>query len=119
MGVVPAPVDVVRPVREGELTGQLLVCPPPRPVDRRRNLRWSAAASGVNLQFFSIEPATPLRVTLKRGDAALFNDAVQADPKNGNRISATIPADGSGEQVQLTIRTGEGKELIAAETRMK
>src|SRR5258708_18631618 len=79
----------------------------------------SAEASGVNLQFFSIEPATPLRVTLKRGDAVLFNDAVKADPKNGNRISATIPAGGSGEQVQLTIRTAEGKELIAAETKVK
>jgi uncharacterized protein DUF5107 len=79
----------------------------------------AAEASGVNLQFFSIEPATPLRVTLKRGDAVLFNDAVTADPKNGNRISATIPADGSGEQVQLTIRTAEGKELIAAETKIR
>jgi hypothetical protein len=79
----------------------------------------AAEASGVTLQFFSIEPATPLRVTLKRDDAVLFSDAVTADPKNGNRISATIPADGSGEQVQLTIRTAEGKELIAAETRIK
>ena len=79
----------------------------------------SAEASGVNLQFFSIEPATPLRVTLKRGDAVLFNDAVKADPKNGNRISATIPAGGSGEQVQLTITTAEGKELIAAEAKIK
>src|SRR4030081_591658 len=79
----------------------------------------SAEASGVNLQFFSIEPATPLRVTLKRGDAVLFNDGVKADPKNGNRISVAIPAGGSGEQVQLTIRTAEGKELIAAETKIK
>ena len=73
----------------------------------------------VNLQFFSIEPAAPLRVTLKRGDAVLFNEAVKADPKNGNRVSATIPAGVSGEQVQLTIRTTEGKELIAAETKIK
>ncbi|XIA62332.1 DUF5107 domain-containing protein [Bradyrhizobium sp. TZ2] len=79
----------------------------------------SAEASGVNLQFFSIEPATPLRVTLKRGDAVLFNDAVKADPKNGNRIFATIPGGGSGEHVQLTIRTSEGKALIAAETKIK
>src|SRR5580700_3193637 len=79
----------------------------------------SAEGAGVNLQFFSIEPATPLRVTLKRGDAILFDDAVKADPKNGNRISATIPAGGSGEQAQLTIRTAEGKELIAAETKIK
>jgi len=79
----------------------------------------SAKASGVSLQFFSVEPATPLRVTLKRGDAVLFDDAVNADPKNGNRISARFPADGSGDQVQLTIRTAEGKELIAAETTIK
>ena len=79
----------------------------------------SAEASGVDLQFFSIEPATPLRVTLKRGDAVFFDDGVNADPKNGNRISATIPAGGSGEQVQLTIRTAEGRELIAAETKIK
>ncbi len=79
----------------------------------------SADTSGVKLQFFSIEPATPLRVTLKRGDAVLFDDAVKADPKNGNGISATIPAGGSGEQVQLTIRTAEGKELIAAATKIK
>jgi hypothetical protein len=56
---------------------------------------------------------------LKRGDAVLFNDDVKADPKNGNRISATIPAGGSGEQVQLTITTAEGKELIAAEAKIK
>src|SRR5258707_2428008 len=67
-------------------------------------INFSAAASSVNLQFFSIEPATPLRVTLKRGDAILFNDAVTADPKNGNRIFAAIPADSRGEPVQLTIR---------------
>src|SRR5437667_2625938 len=60
----------------------------------------SAEASGANLQFFSIEPATPLRVTLKRGDAVSFDDGVQADPKNGNSISATIPASGTGKRVQ-------------------
>jgi hypothetical protein len=49
----------------------------------------------------------------------LFNDAVKADPKNGNRISATIPAGSGGEQVQLTIRTAEGKELIAVETKIE
>ena len=79
----------------------------------------AAEASIVNLQFFSIEPATPLRIALKRGDTVLFNDAVKADPKNGNRIAATIPAGSSGEQVRLTIRTAEGKELIAAETKLK
>jgi hypothetical protein len=78
-----------------------------------------AEASGVNLQFFSIEPAELLRVTLKRGDAVLFNDTVQADPKNGNRIFAAFPAGPGGEQVELTIRTAEGKQLIAAEAKIK
>jgi hypothetical protein len=78
-----------------------------------------AEGASVNLQFFSMEPATPLRITLKRGDAVLFDDAVKADPKNGNRISARIPAGSSGEQIRLTIRTAEGRELIAAETRLK
>jgi len=82
-------------------------------------INFSAEAGSVNLQFFSIEPAKPLHVTLKRGDTILFNDAVTADPKNGNRISAAIPAGHSGEQVRLTITTAEGKELIAAETRIK
>jgi hypothetical protein len=79
----------------------------------------SAEGTSVNLQFFIVEPATPLRVTLKRGDVVLFNDGVKADPENGNRISATIPAGGSGERVQLTIRTVEGKELIKAETKIQ
>ena len=82
-------------------------------------INFLAEASGVNLQFFSIEPAAPLRVTLKRGDAVLFDDAVKPDPKNGNRIFATLPADGSGEQVQLSIRTAEGRELISAATKIK
>jgi Domain of unknown function (DUF5107) len=79
----------------------------------------SAERASVDLQFFSIEPAAPLRVTLKRGGTVLFDDAVEADPKNGNRIVAAIPGGGSGEQIQLTIRTTEGKELIAAETKIK
>ena len=82
-------------------------------------INFSATAAGVNLQFVSIEPGRPLRVTLKRGDAILFSDAVTADPKNGNRIAAAIPAGGSGEPVRLTIATAEGKELIEAETRIK
>ncbi len=79
---------------------------------------WADAAR-VNLEFFSIEPDRPLRVTLKRGDAVLFDDAVTADPKNGNRISAPIPSGASGEQVRLTIRTADDHELIAAETNVK
>jgi Domain of unknown function (DUF5107) len=78
-----------------------------------------AEGSSVTLQFFCIEPDTPLRVTLKRGETILFDDAVKADPKNGNRISAAVPAGGSGEQIRLTIRTVEGRELIAAEPKIK
>jgi len=35
------------------------------------------------------------------------------------RISAAIAAGGSGDEVRLTITTAEGKELIAAETKIK
>jgi len=49
----------------------------------------------------------------------LFDDAVKADPKNGNRISVRFPAGSSGEPVRLTITTAEGRELIAAETKLK
>lgn len=75
----------------------------------------SATPSDVNLQFFSIEPAAPLRITIKRGDAIFFDEAVIADPKNGNHIVAAIPAGGSGEQMRLTITTADGRELISAE----
>jgi hypothetical protein len=79
----------------------------------------SAEASNVKLQFVSLEPAAPLHVTLKRGEAVLFDGAATADPQNGNRISAPIPAGGNDEQVHLTITTAEGKVLISAETRIK
>jgi len=82
-------------------------------------INFSAEGASVNLQFFSIEPAAPLRVTLKRGEAVLFDGDVKADPKNGNRIFAAIPVGGSGAQVRLTIRNAEGKELIAAETKIE
>jgi hypothetical protein len=78
-----------------------------------------AGASSVNLQFFSIEPERPLRVTLKRGDAIFYDAAVKADPQNGNRLSAAIPPGGPGEKVKLTITTSDGKELIVAETNIK
>jgi hypothetical protein len=81
-------------------------------------INFSATASNVKLEFFSIEPAKPLRVTLKRGEAVLFNEVVQADAKNGNRIAAPMPSVG-GDLVRLTITTEEGKGLIAAETRIK
>ena len=45
------------------------------------NILINLAAEGANvtLQFFSIEPATPLRIILKRDDTVLFDDAVTAD----------------------------------------
>jgi Domain of unknown function (DUF5107) len=79
----------------------------------------AADPSGARLQFFSIEPDRPLHVTLKRGDEVLFDEAVKADPKNGNRITAPLSESHSGEPVRLTITTAEGKKLIAAETRVK
>lgn len=79
----------------------------------------AATASSVDLEFFSLEPAIPLRVTLKRGDAVLFDEAVSANPKNGNRIATTLSADGSGGQVSLTIGTAQGDALISAETTIK
>jgi hypothetical protein len=79
----------------------------------------SAEARVVKLQLFSIELAAPLRVMLKRGETVLFDEIVTADPKNGNHLSAAIPEGGSGGQVQLSISTADGKELIAAETKTK
>jgi hypothetical protein len=73
----------------------------------------SADTSGVNLQFSSIEPAAPLRVTLKHGETALFDQDMKPDPARGNSVVAPNPA---GGPVRLTIRTADGKELIAAET---
>jgi hypothetical protein len=78
----------------------------------------AATKSGVDLEFFSLEPATALRVTLKRGDAILFDDAVTPDPKNGNRISTPLSA-GIGEQIRLTVGTAQGNTLISAETKIK
>ena len=73
----------------------------------------------MTIQFVSLEPATPLRVTLKRGDKVLFDDDVKADPKDGNHIAAAVPAGSSGDHVRLTIESAEGKELIATEARIK
>ena len=79
----------------------------------------SSESSGVNLQFFSVEPSAPLRITLTRGDTGLLDETVQLDPINGNRMAAAIPDAGSGEPIRLTIRTTDGKELMAAETTVK
>jgi hypothetical protein len=78
----------------------------------------SAEGSHARLQFFSIEPTSPLHVTLKHGGATLFEGDEKADPKSGNHIAADIPAGHSGEQVTLTI-TADGKELISAATKIK
>ncbi len=79
----------------------------------------AATASGADIEFVSFEPAIPLRVTLKRGDAILFDDVVTSDPKNGNRISTPMPGGGSGEPIRLTIGTAQGNALISAETNIK
>jgi hypothetical protein len=78
-----------------------------------------AASGNATLQFVSLEPATPLHVALRRGEAVLYDDAVQADPKAGNRISVPFDGGGSGEWLKVTIATGDGDELIMAETRIK
>jgi Domain of unknown function (DUF5107) len=89
--------------------------------DANEHLLVNLVAEGgrANLQFVSLEPATPLHVTLKRGEAILYDEAVQADPRGGNRISVPIDSGGSGEWVKVTISSGDGNELITAETRVK
>jgi Domain of unknown function (DUF5107) len=79
----------------------------------------SAKGSRVDLQFVSLAPATPLHATLKRGEAVLLDEAVIADPKNGNHLSAAIPAGGNGDQVQLVIATADGRELIEATAKIE
>jgi hypothetical protein len=78
----------------------------------------AANATQADVQFVCLDPETPLRVTIRRGDLVLFDGRVIADPKNGNHVSAPI-AGGSGDTVQLRITTAGGRELIAAETRIK
>jgi hypothetical protein len=78
----------------------------------------SADASRVSLEFVSLTPATPLRVTLRRGDAVLFDETVTPDAMNGNRISAPIPAGSAGE-VTLSIAGPGGRELISATAEIK
>jgi hypothetical protein len=78
-----------------------------------------AEGGGATLQFVSLEPAAPLHIAMKRGEAVLYDDAVQADPKAGNRISVPFDSGGSGEWLKVTIATGDGNELITAETRIK
>ena len=75
----------------------------------------SARGSEAKLEFFIIAPAERLRVTLRRGDTVFFSDNINADPKNGNHVSAAIPAS-QDQQIKLTIMTAAGKELIVTET---
>jgi hypothetical protein len=88
--------------------------------DANRNMlvNLSAEPSRVDLQFFSPYPEFPRRVTLRRGDAVLFDEMVTPDAKNGNRISAPIPAGSSGE-VTLSIIGFGGGELISTATAIK
>jgi hypothetical protein len=79
----------------------------------------AADSSAASLQFFAIEPATLLRITLKRGEMMLLDAGAQADPARGNRVTAAIPDGKSGETIRLTITTADGRQLIAAETRIK
>ena len=79
----------------------------------------AADQSAARLQFFSMAPAARLQVTLKRGDAVLFNETVTADARDGNRIVAPLPPGGGSGPVQLTIRSADGGGLIAAEATIK
>ena len=89
--------------------------------DANQNILVNLAANHAraDLEFFSLEPAAPLRVTLKRGDTVLFDDVVTADARRGNRVSAAMPAGGPSDQVHLTITTVDGKALIAADAAIK
>jgi hypothetical protein len=82
-------------------------------------INFSAEPAAAKLQLFSIEPSAPLRIALKRGATVLFDGGVTPDPINGNNLSAAIADGRHGEPIQLTIRTQDGTELIAAETRIK
>jgi hypothetical protein len=88
--------------------------------DANRDILVNLKAEGdsVQVQFVSLEP-TPLHIVLKRGDTVLFDEDVKPDPKAGNRVAAAIPAASQGDQVSLTIRNAEGRELIAAATTIK
>ena len=79
----------------------------------------SASTAAAMLQFVSIEPDAALRVTLKRGETTLFDRDVKPDPASGNRLSAALADGKAGETIRLTIRTADGKELIAAETQTR
>jgi hypothetical protein len=79
----------------------------------------SAEGSRASLQFFSIEPLSPLHVALKAGDAPLYDGDVTADNKSGNHIDAAIPPGHRGEQVTLTIKAADGRVLISAATKIK
>jgi len=50
----------------------------------------SAEGASVNLELFSIRTGHAVARNVETRRRVLFNDGVKADPKNGNRISATI-----------------------------
>jgi predicted MFS family arabinose efflux permease len=54
----------------------------------RRPQRIRPKLMPVHLQSFSIGPPTPLRVTLKRGDAAVFNEGVESRLHNQQQMNA-------------------------------
>jgi len=78
-----------------------------------------AEADKVTLQFFSLDPVSPLQVTLKRGDKVLYDGKVIPDPKNGNTVVAPIPADGSGDRVLAVVKDASGKELLHTEAALR
>jgi hypothetical protein len=81
-------------------------------------LNLSAETSSVNLQIFSTDPSTPLRVRMKHAGAVLIDTVVQPDSVSGNAMSAVT--DGKpGDRVQVTIETADGKHLIGAETAIR
>jgi hypothetical protein len=79
----------------------------------------AAAAGRVDLAFFSLAPAVPLRVTLRRGEVVLFDDTVVADSSSGNRVSVDVPPGAGSDRIRLAITAADGRTLIAAETTMK
>jgi hypothetical protein len=79
---------------------------------------FSAAGSKVSLQFFSMEPDAPVAVTITRGSTVLYNDRVKPDPSKGNSITAEIPADSTGERIQLSIKDSAGKDMLLADVKL-
>jgi hypothetical protein len=71
------------------------------------------------LQFFSLEPASPLHVVLSCGDQVFLDTVVRADPRNGNRFSVEVPKEAGSDWIRATITAPDGTELIAAKTKRR